>query len=160
MVLDLGGGGLVGRRRLFSGGRGFRFFSAGLLFFDGDAEADHFAVGEPPFGFGDMGVALLPGGVVGHAESEGELVGFGVEVAAFGDGFGAGDGDPFGDVAEGVVESPGVWLFGSDRVGFVVGVVPVPGVVVEGGGELGVSGLGGVDPFGFGEGADFTAGFF
>jgi len=108
------------------------------------------------------GVVFLPlAVVVDFAGAAVDVFGF-VLVGAAGYGFGSvGHGDPFGDVAEGVVEAPGVGFELGDGVGLVVGVVGEPGDFPElwfGRLERWTAGAAGVFPLGFGGDAVLVAG--
>lgn len=106
-----------------------------------------------------MGVAHLPVGVVVLGKCEAEFGGFFVKVTAFRRCVLVGPGHPLGGISEHIVEVPGVGFEGSDRMGGVVGVVPVPGdfvFVVRGFFEP--SG-GGVLPFSFSREPELLAGF-
>src|SRR2546423_5241874 len=130
-----------------------------------DAEAGEGAVGEPPGGFGDIGVGFLPGFVEGGAPIALDFERRLEEGAAFEDGFVAGDlRTPFAGVAEHVVEAPGVGFFLHGGHGFVVGVFLGPGHIENGFlvelHRVFCAGAAGVFPFGFGGEAIFLAGFF
>lgn len=139
--------------------QGFLFFG-GLWEFADDSEADHFSIGEPPFGFWDLGVSFLPVGAVWFTSREFDVFGFVVEVSSGDGAFTVWHDDPFGGVSEAIVERPRVGFEAGGFVCNVFGVIPEPGVVFEGFWFGFCSSTGGVFPFGRGGEAIFFASFF
>src|SRR5687768_10130357 len=133
-----------------------------ILVLADDADAYVGAVAHPAFGLGGLGVVALPFGGEGGAGVGGDVLGFVVVGAAGRCERAVFLCHPFGDVADHVVEAPGVGLFLGDLVGGVVGVVDVPGLVLELGfvGDVLVEagGLAGVLPLGLGGEAVLLAG--
>src|SRR5207248_924275 len=92
-----------------------------------DAKSDEWCVGEPPTALGKLRISFVPGGRLrssgtgSHARH-----GVGPRSPAY-HGGAIGNGDPFGDIAEQVVEAERVGPLRGDGVRLVCGVPGVPG---------------------------------
>src|SRR5688572_6307534 len=100
-----------------------------------DPEPHERPVAEPPAALGVLRIRGVPVGVLLFAGAAVDVLGFAVVAAAHRGGLGLGvfarDGHELHDVAEHVVQAPVVRRLLADRVGLVVGVVPVPGDFAE-----------------------------
>src|SRR5205823_6543060 len=92
-----------------------------------DAESDERCVGEPPAALGKLRIGFVPGGRLrGSGTGSHPRHRVGPRSAAY-HGRAVGNGDPFGDIAEQVVDAERVGLFRGDGVRLVRGVPGVPG---------------------------------
>src|SRR5205807_8890787 len=99
------------------------------LFLPYNPEADDRSIGQPPLALGVLRIGGVPGGRRELAGGTGDVCGPVVVRAAADHRLPVCPKAPFRHIAEHVVQAPGVRFPGGNRMRFVVGVFPRPGVL-------------------------------